>query len=336
MNRQEVLNLIQRMVTHEPILLGESGSDKDSWKAYREAEDICDAALNPILIKLIEEKVLSIEELRALYHVFIFNCYNLNLGWKTIFDSLPSNPDKKTVQGILLQVSNINVTPSYRSWPVEDEKAVLMILEYSRHEYSWDRSYAWGALSFVSVLTKEVEERAIEALENYDEAEYEENKFLEAEHILDVIAKIGTKKSLYVLKATMEIYKGKQWISSAAASIGRIGENEEEEYLIEQLEVQRNVFVKSVIAFQLTKYGSEKSIPTILDKVKKLVSKKRKIDGYFMDNHWFELIDLLEFLKKYESSADIEKLFKWIVTKNLDKLAPKELEWVEKNLCVTF
>lgn len=32
-------------------------------------------------------------------------------------------------------------------------------------------------------------------------------------------------------------------------------------------------------------------------------SKKQEIDGYFMDNHWYEL--------------DIEKLFKWIVTKNL-------------------
>lgn len=324
------------MVTKETILVGESGSDKDSWKAYRKSEEICDAALNPILLQLIEEQMHDIDELRALYHIFIYNCYNLNLGWKTIFDSLPSNPDKKIVQGILRQVTNINITPSYRSWLVEDEKAVLMMLEHSRLEYSWDRSYAWAALAFVSVLRKEVEERAIEALENYDEAEYEEYKFLEAEQILDVLAKIGTKKSLSVLKAIMEIYKGKAWISVAAGTIGRIGQNEAEEYLIEQLEIQRNTYVKSNIAFQLTKFGSEKSIPAIIDKVKKLISKKRKIDGYFMDNQWFELIDLLRFLQKYESSADIEKLFNWIVTKNLDKLAPKELEWVEKNICVKF
>jgi len=336
MNRQEVIHLIERMTTHEPILVGESNADKDSWKAHREAEEICDAALNPILIKLIEENTLDIDELGALYYIFIFNCYNLNLGWKTIFDSLPSNPDKKIVDRIFLQIANINISPAYRSWLVEDEKAVLMMLEYSRLEYSWDRYNAWDALAFVSVLKEEVEERAIEALENYDEGEYEENKFLEAERILDVIAKIGTKKSLSVLKKTMEKYQGKQWISSAAFSIGRIGENEEEEYLIEQLEVQRNAWVKSVIALQLTKYGSEKSIPAILDKAKKLISKKRKIDGHFFDNHWFELIDLLEFLKKYESLTAIETLFKWIVAKNIDKLAPKELEWVEKNLCVKY
>lgn len=332
MNTQEVLTLIQRMVTKETILVGESSSEKDSWKAYRESEEICDAALNPIFTKLIQEKTLENDELQALYHIFIFNCYNLHLGWKTIFDTVSSNTDQKIVQAILLQVININITPNYRSWTIEDKKAVRLILEYSRLEYSWDRSRAWGALAYVSVLQEEVEERAIEALENYDETQYEENKFLEAEQILDVIAKIGTKKSLLVLKKTMEIYKGKQWISVAAGTIGRIGKNKEEEYLIEQLEIQRNAWVKSIIAFQLTKFGSEKSIPAIIDKVKKLISKNRKIDGYFMANQWFELIDLLQFLKKYESSADIEKLFKWIILKNLDKLAPKELAWVEKNL----
>lgn len=332
MNRQEVLNLIQRMIANEPISVGESSSDKDSWKAYRDAENLCDTELNPILIKLIEEEVLDILELQALYHILIFNCYNLNLGWKTIFDSLSNNTDKKIVQGILQQVSNINITPKYRSWFVEDEKAVRIILEYSYLEYSWERSYAWGALAFVSVLKEEVEERAIEALKNYNEEEYSENKFIEAEQILDVIAKIGTKKSMPVLKSIMDVYKGAQWISTAAGMIGILGQSEEEEYLLEQIEIQRNAFVKSIIALQLTKFGGEKSIPAILDKAKKLISKKRKIDGYFMDNHWFELIDLLQFLKKYESSEEVEKLFKWIITKNLNKLAPKELEWVEKNI----
>ena len=219
MNRQEVLNLIHRMVTKEHISVGESNSDKDSWKAYRESEEICDAALNPIIINLIEEKVHEIEELDALYHIFIFNCYNLNLGWKTLFDSLPSNPDRKIVKGILRQVTNINITPAYKPWLIEDEKAVLMILDYSHLEYSWERGCAWRAMAFVSVLRNEVEERAIVALENYDEAAYEENKFLEAEQILNVLAKIGTKKSLPILKKIMEIYKGKQWIS--LAEIGR-------------------------------------------------------------------------------------------------------------------
>lgn len=336
MNREEVLSLIQRMVANEPILLGESSSDKDSWKAYRASEDVCDAALNPTLIKLIEDNVLTLEELRALYHIFIYNCYNLKLGWGIIFDSLPNKQEPKIVQGLLRQVTRINITPSNKTWPVEDEKAVLLILEYSCLEYSWVRSSAWAALPFVSVLKDEVEKRAIEALENYDEAEYEENKYLEAEQILDVIASIGTKNSLSVLKSTMEIYKGKQWISTAAGTIGRIGGSEEEEYLIEQLEVQRNFFVKSIIAYQLTKYGTAKSIPAILDKVKKLVIKKRKIDGYFMANHWYELIDLLKFLKKHESIADVEKLFKWIVSKNLGKLAPKELEWVNENICLVL
>lgn len=332
MNRQEVLSLIKRMSTTESILVGESGADKDSWKAYREAEESNDEGLTPVLVELINENVFNGRELSALYHLLIYNCYNLNLGWKTVFDSLPDNPDREIVQGILLQVMNINRTPKYRSWPVEDEKAVLMMLEYSRLAYSWERSRAWGALGFVSVLQKEVEKRAIEALKNYDESENEENKFLEAEQILDVIARIGTKESLPILKATMEVYKGKQWISVAAGTIGEIGREQEEEYLLGQLELQRNGFVKSMIGFQLTKYGSEKSIPALIDKVKKLLGKNRKIDGYFMDNHWFELIDLLTFLKKYESQADIVKLFKWIVTKNLDKLAPKELAWVKENL----
>jgi hypothetical protein len=95
MNKQQVLALIQRMATRDPILLGESNTDKDSWKAYRESEEICDAALNPILIEIIQSELLGIEELYSLYHLFIFNCYNLNLGWKIIFDSLPKNPDKE-------------------------------------------------------------------------------------------------------------------------------------------------------------------------------------------------------------------------------------------------
>ncbi len=332
MNKQDILNLICRMVTKEPIAVGESNTDKDSWKAYREAEKICDVTLNPILISLIEDNTLDIKKLKALYHAFIFNCYNLNLGWKTIFDTLPDNPNKKIVQGILLQVSNINITPKYRDWLVEDKKAVFKMLEYSRVENSWERDRAWRALGFVSVLKEKVEERALEALENYDDETYDENKFLEAGEILDVIAKIGSGKSLPVLKFTMERYRGKQWISVAAGTIGKIGKSKEEEYLIEQLAVQRNSWVKSIIAYQLTKFGSEKSIPAIIDKVKKLINKKREIDGYFMDDHWFELIDLLQFLKKYESSADIKKLFSWIASKKLDKLTPKELEWVEANI----
>jgi hypothetical protein len=320
------------METKEHIAVGESNTDKDSWKAHREAEKVCDIAVNSILTSIIKENVLNIGELGSLYHIFIFNCYNLNLGWKTIFDTLPNNPNKKIVKGILLQVANINITPEYRNWFVEDKEAVMKMLDYSRLEHSWDRSRAWGALAFISVLKEKVEERAIEALENYDEAEYEENKFLEAEQILDVIDKIGSEKSLVVLKETIERYKGKQWISVAAGTIGRIGKNKEEDYLIEQLSVQRNFWVKSIIAYQLTKFGSKKSIPVIIDKAKKLINKKRKIDGYFMDNHWFEIIDLLEFLKKQEKSTDIEKLFNWIITKKLDKLAPKELEWVKINI----
>lgn len=174
MNKQDILHLIKRMTTHEPILVGESGADKDSWKAYREAEEICDSALNAIILELIDENTLEIDELAALYHIFIFNCYNLQLGWKIIFDSLPKHPEKKIVEGILLQVQNINVTPEYRAWLVEDENAVLMILAHSCQEHSWERSRAWGALAYVSVLKDLAEQRAIEGLENYNEGEYED------------------------------------------------------------------------------------------------------------------------------------------------------------------
>ncbi len=42
MNKKDILHLIKRMTTDEPILVGESSSEKDVWKAYREAEEICD------------------------------------------------------------------------------------------------------------------------------------------------------------------------------------------------------------------------------------------------------------------------------------------------------
>lgn len=329
MTKEDLLILAQRMTANETINVGESNTDKDSWAAHREAEEIKDEKVIPLMCDFIKDKINNDEYRDAIYHALVFTCYHTTRNWTTIFDLLIEEDAIECKRSVYLQIANINSSPEYDSWKVNTHKGVHLLLSDSKSSHYSLRKRALSALPYASVLREEVEFDTLTAIEKYKDDGVEE-----LETLIDILAHQGSKRCIPLWKELMEQYKNAQWISVIARNLGHYGGEDEEDYLIEQFSEQRNAFVKSILCHQLTQVGTEKSIPTVIAKVKKVLAKKGRADAYYMDIHWYELIDLLAFLKKYQekNKPEIIKLFKWVKEKKGDNLAPKEVAWIQENL----
>lgn len=85
---------------------------------------------------------------------------------------------------------------------------------------------------------------------------------------------------------------------------------------------------KMTALYGVIKFGDATVIPAISNRVKQLVSKRRKIQMNTEDNKT-ELIIAMEFLERYmDTSDEPEKLLNLIATTKFDFLWENEREWV--------
>lgn len=144
-------------------------------------------------------------------------------------------------------------------------------------------------------------------------------------YISVALANIGTTKSLPTLYKAL--HHSKQDVKAAAfAGIERIERKSALPFYIEQLKKGK---VKPAAIEAIYKYGDERAIHAVIDRVKEQLSRKR---SYMIINYKKDFSDLMlamDFLKKYAEKQEIKNLYQWIAEKKIDQLFPEEKNWFQ-------
>jgi HEAT repeat protein len=118
---------------------------------------------------------------------------------------------------------------------------------------------------------------------------------------------------------------------SALYALSKIGDSSLIPVFLDALK-DRSWSAKSYAMSALIKHGDESVIPPIIERVKAMLSKKRKRQAFTID-HKPDFCEPIEFLNKFlANDNEIQELFHFIKSKKWGYLFEEEQEWLMKHI----
>jgi len=203
---------------------------------------------------------------------------------------------------------------------IENEREILF--ELANHK---DWQIRFDSLGLLSKLPKSYHTRIEELCKEQIE------KYKSKHHSLGVLAstlsKVGSTKSIPILKEIIEISKKSDTILSGINAVNQIKGQSELEYYVECYSKKKDSFVKRNLVILIAKYGNEEHSELMFKRAKSLLSRERKTNWHYGKGTEPELVSVIKFLDKnaIESST---KLLKWISKKKMNFLDETETKWI--------
>ncbi len=201
-----------------------------------------------------------------------------------------------------------------------------IILDFARSKNSSIRHSAIQVLALYNSDLEKIEDFLIEILiHSKDEYDlYYSNISLQ---------KIGTKKSIEPLKKVIRENKKVDLLITGIYALGRIDGFNQLDFFLEMIREKKDSFVKSTLTELITTHADNRAIEVIIDRVKKILSRKRSTNIHYGKDQYPEIVYALTYLTKYENEYPrISKLKKWIVEKKMDFLDETETNWIVENI----
>ncbi len=298
------------------------------WYAYRKAEGWEEPSDFKPLLNYLDEVALDDQSRDNVYTILLSLVANADgLELTEVFSRLKKETDTDLIENVLSRVYMNNTYPELNPLPIKNSDDIDFLLQLSYSDNYFFRSKVWLVLRFATSSSKKIESRLIEGMQKHDDVD-------ELEGIVEVVQTQGSLDSIAALKALMLQYQNKDVLTMVVKAIDVINGPKEVDYLIEQLEVHRNGNVKSTICDCLARLNDEKAIDPLMNRVKKILSKKRNTSWGYPEGQLPELCEILNFLQHHRLKEEekINKLLKWIKEKKMDFLDEQESEWVVNNL----
>lgn len=303
-----LLDLINRMLERSDCEMkpGFDSSLTISWKAMREAEKIeNEDYVNQLIDFIIQEKNKSKRDKAY----FILGHLSKNIGdtksTEFLINQIEKETDKDIISSLLNRIRELNKAKGVDIRP---------IINASKSDKWQIRHSAIQALKNSS--DKTAEERLIEILKSPI------NHF-DLIYANATLCNIGSMKCIPFLMYHLD-HKKIDVAQSALYAITQIAKEKEiNTYRARLIEGK----IKSYAIIGVVKYGNHEDYSIVENRLRELVSKKRKVKHY-AEGMKTELIIGLEFLRQ---SLKYESIIEWLLTKKATMLWDFELEWINNN-----
>ncbi|MFK7775529.1 MAG: hypothetical protein AB8F94_25530 [Saprospiraceae bacterium] len=164
----------------------------------------------------------------------------------------------------------------------------------------------------------------------------EQNKL--KDHLLRVLAstlsKVGTKKSIPLLKEVIKNSKKTDVILSGLNAVNKLNGTNELNFFLKTYEEKKDSFVKKNLISLITHHGNSEQTELLSKRLKSILSRKRKTNWVYSKGTEPEIVTILNFLDK-NNKEEFEKLLKWITVKKMDKLDNTETDWIKEKMKTT-
>ncbi|MCM3317311.1 HEAT repeat domain-containing protein [Rummeliibacillus stabekisii] len=304
MTEKELLNLINDMASDEHIYKEESFTNEDSpsWLAYRQAEELEDITMIPYLANLLE-KTKDRETRMHIY--FILGKIGTNTEERHVADILLKGLETETNKYVLEQI--LNALAEQRN--VEEYSTI--IIKFLNDDRSSIRHTAIEALN--GCKNKIAEDALIQIIsESTDE--------YDLIYASSVLSEIGSDRAIPHLINLLNHPKGDVKCTVIGTLI-ELGNSSLLPVFLKALQ-DRSVYVKGYAMLAINRHGNETAIPAVIERLKSMLKRKRKIVSD-------DLITGLEFLIRYkEDNKEIRDLYDWIKSRKSEVLFEEEMDWM--------
>lgn len=201
-----------------------------------------------------------------------------------------------------------------------------IVLRFAENKNSHIRHSAIQVLSLYESNKEQIEDFLIKVL-NSSKDEYDliyTNSTLQVQ---------GTSKSVKSLKNVIQENKKSDLLNTGLYALDRIDGANQVDFFLKMLHDKKDAFVKSTLTELIAKHSDERAIDTIIDRVKKILSRKRMTNMHYGRDQFPEIVHALRYLTKFETEdSRIANLKIWILEKKMDYLDETETVWVENNI----
>ena len=203
---------------------------------------------------------------------------------------------------------------------------VGIILDFAQSKNSHIRHSAIQILALYDSDSEKIEDFLVEMLNNSKD-EYD------LLYTNSSLISQGTQKSIEPLKRVIRESNKQDVLSTGICALGKIDGTNQVDFFLEMMKEKKNTFVKSILTEFICKHANSGAIDIIVDRVKKILSRKRSTNIHYGEGQHPELVHALMYLNQFEDEdARIPKLKKWILEKKMDFLDETESNWVNENL----
>ena len=201
-----------------------------------------------------------------------------------------------------------------------------IVLKFAENKNSHIKHSAIQVLSLYDSNKKQIEDFLIEILNNSKD-EYDltyTNSTLQVQ---------GTSKSIESLRNVIQENKKSDLLNTGLYALDRIDGANQVDFFLKMLHEKKDAFVKSTLTELIAKHSDERAIEALIDRVKKILSRKRTTNMHYGKDQFPEIVHALRYLTKFESEdSRITKLKTWVLDKKMDYLDETETAWVEKSI----
>ena len=201
-----------------------------------------------------------------------------------------------------------------------------IVLDFAKRKEWQIRHSAIQLLAHYSVRVSEIENLLINILKNSKD-EYD------LTYTNSTLRLVGINKSIEFLKTVIRENKKTDVLITGINALSEIDGKNQVDFFMEMMNDKKDSFVKSTLTKHITKFSDQRAIELLIDRVKKILAKKRNTNMHYGSDQSPEIVYAIDFLKKYELEDErIPKLLQWIVNKKLDFFDETELRWVKENI----
>lgn len=234
-----------------------------------------------------------------------------------IFQRLAGEKDKNLI-GV-----HLNNIPDLKTELTEEFDTVL---QFAKRKEWQIRHGAVRLLAHYPSRSREIEELLIPVLQR------ESNEF-DLLYANSTLAAVGTMDSVEPIKNVLLQNNKVNVLSSGIYALGRIDGANQVDFFIQLMAMKKDTVVKAALNENIARYGDERAIPVLIDRVKKVLAKPRTTNMHYIGETKPEIVHALAFLKRYqEIDPKISPLFDWVINKRMDMLDETEKKWVEQEL----
>jgi hypothetical protein len=151
---------------------------------------------------------------------------------------------------------------------------------------------------------------------------------------LGILRKHGSAKCINTVKQTIMRYNDTSLLRTGICLLGELDGPNQTSFFMELMNLKSNSDVKKELTRQVTAYVKDsRAVDILLDRIKSILSRKRKIKWAYHGDQKPEIVHALIYLMNYQDSDQrIIKVINWIIEKKMDFLDEPEAEWINKNI----
>lgn len=285
-----------------------------SGRAIREAEKLKDKSYISELVAYIKSEK---DEDKRDYAYFILGQIAINLNDTTVVQFFINRIDKEDIKKYAI----IRILRLLAELKKPTGTDLSPLIEATKSKKWFIRHHAIQALN--NTGDSIAEDRLIEILQTTDDP-------YDLEYAVSVLYYIGTTKSIPYLIGLLND-KRNTGNAGILGTLRRIGKRSMSPIFIEQLEEGKSIETKWAAMEAILEYGDRTAIIPVIKRVKKILSRERKLFSYA--NSQSEVENAINFLNKYKGeNKEILNLFEFIHQKKQKFLTSDELNLLNKSL----